>query len=402
MTQGNATLIIDFGNSETRCSVLYGKDSSTGRYHERNFSLSNRFSPVKDDFVPSSDYTDDTSTILQCRAVVNDKPFEGTFANGEVQAKEFNVAPLRPTALEKKYLSVTTALSYELAMLNAHKAVARMARVSSLQALDITWTVVALIPPGDFELGKDEFKRLIESVEYVKTSYPACDMKINLKKVMVLPEGFCAFIGCVYDKGHAIRTEQQYLLEETTLVFDIGAGTTDILVIKDNKTINSTMYTIEKGGNNVTQGVKRELRKLGITMQETEIVEGIAKGFIKDGAKTVDITEIVNAVKSELADLLVSETKNFFEDTQYPIRSIGRVLVCGGGAIEAEDGKMKAISTEIVNFLKRLSPNVEMVEYPTRQVTKYTEEDGNPYKIMEKISPRDLNIVGASILAEIL
>lgn len=401
MTQGNATLIIDFGNSETRGTVLYGKDSTTGRYHEKSFALSNRFNQVADDYIPSADYNDDTSTILQCHATVNGEPFDGTFANGEVQIKEFNIAPLRPSAIEKKYKSFTTALSYELAMLYAHKAVARMARVSSIQSLDITWSVVALLPPGDFEIGKDEYRTLLESVDHVKSTYPECDLKINLRKITVLPEGFCAFIGCVFDKGHIIRPEQQYLLEETTLVFDIGAGTTDIMVVKDNKTINTTMYTIEKGGNNVTQSVKKELRKKGIVIQETELVEGIAKGCIKDGAKLVDISDIVNKAKSELASMLVSETKNYFEDNQFPIRSIGRVLVCGGGAIEAEDGKICAVSTEIIKFLKNLSPNVEMVEYPSRQVTKYN-EDGTTFKATEKISPRDLNIVGASILAELL
>ena len=401
MTQGNATLIIDFGNSETRGTVLYGKDSTTGRYHEKSFALSNRFYPVEENYVPSADYSDDTSTILKCSAVVNGEPFDGTFANGEVQLKEFNVAPLRPSAIEKKYKSFTTALSYELAMLYAHKAVARMARVSAIQSLDITWSVVALLPPGDFEIGKEEYKKLIESIEYVKTTYPACDMKINLRKVTVLPEGFCAFIGCVFDKGHIIRPEQQYLLEETTLVFDIGAGTTDIMVVKDNKTINTTMYTIEKGGNNVTQSVKKELRRMGIVIQETELITGITSGTIKDGAKVVDISAIVNKAKSELASMLVSETKNYFEDNQFPIRSIGRVLVCGGGAIEVEGGKMCAVSTEIIKFLKNLSPNVEMVEYPCRQVTKYN-EDGTTYKAMDKTSPRDLNIVGASILAELL
>lgn len=399
MVSGKGRVVIDFGNSQTRCSVLYGKDK-TGKYHEKNFILSNRFALVDSNYTLPADYDEETSSILHCKAVVDGKAFESTIANGEVQLREFNTSPLRPSALEKKHKSVTTACSFQLAMLHAFKAVARLSRVSSLDVLDISWTVVALLPPGDFsEESRDEFTALIKSVESVKTN--TVDLKINIDSVKILPEGFCAFIGCIFDRGQVIRPEQKYMLSETTLVFDIGAGTTDIMIIKDNRTINNTMYTIEKGGNNVTQTVKRELRRNGIVIQETELNDGIATGYIKDGAKTLDISKLIVKAKEELANALVSEAKGYFEDIQFPIRSIGRVLCCGGGAMSSTEGGTTAVSEGIVTFLKTLSPNIEMVEYPDKQVTKFN-EDGTPYTEVVKISPRDLNIVGASILAEVM
>lgn len=400
MTQGNATLVLDCGNSETRGIVLFGKDMSTGKLREKTFTLSNRFGYVTDGYVPSSDYTEDTSTIFKCSAVVNGQTFEGTFANGEVQNKEFNVAPLRPSATEKKYHSATTALSYELAMLYAYKAIMRMTHSASMSSLDITWNVVVLLPPGDIDIGKEHLVNLIKSVDKIEATFPEVEIPIKLNRVTVLPEGFCAYIGAVYDRGRLIRPEMNYLLSETTLIFDIGAGTTDILIVKDNKIIDSSKYTINRGGNNVIQQVKKALRLEGIVLSETDIATGVVTGKVKDGSRTVDITEIVNKAKSDIAKTLVADTQSYLEETEFPIRSIARLLVCGGGAMGgSEDAETTALGETIIEYLKRLSPYVELVKMPEHEVNK-PDDEGIMHKQVVEMSPRELNIVGASILAE--
>lgn len=399
MTQGSATLVLDLGNSETRGVVLFGRDMTTGRLREKTFTLSNRFAEVEDDFVPTSDYSDDTSTVLKIKAKVNGNDFVGTYANGEVQLKEFNIAPLRPSATEKKYLAMTTALSFELAVLHGYKAIMRMMRASSIESLDITWDVVVLLPPGDIDLGKDKLIEMLKSVTEVNCTFPSVKMPIKMNRIMVLPEGFCAYIGAVYDRGHVIRPNMEYLLNETTLIFDIGAGTTDILIIQDNKIIDSSKHTINRGGNNVTQQVRRALRAEGITLTETAISAGVVSGKVKDGSREVDITEIVNKAKTEIAQHLVADTQGYLEETEFPIRSIGRILVCGGGAMSSAEGS-KALGEAIVTYLKRLSPYVELVELPEHEISK-PDDEGVLHKEVAQLSPRELNVLGASILAEI-
>lgn len=400
MTQGSATLVLDLGNSETRGIVLFGRDMTTGNLREKSFTLSNRFEAVDDDFAPSSDYNEDTSTVMNINAKVNGEDFCGTFVNGEVQLKEFNTAPMRPSATEKKYRSATTALSFELAILYGMKAIRRMMRASSLDSLDITWDVVTLLPPGDIDFGREDMVNLIKSVTEVDCTFPAIKMPIKLNRITVLPEGFCAYIGAVYDRGRLIRPNMDYLLKETTLVFDIGAGTTDILIIQDNKIIDSSKHTINRGGNNVTQLVKKALRAEGIVLNETAIANGVITGKIKDGAREVDITSVVDKARSEIAKYLVSDMQGYLEETEFPIRSIGRILVCGGGAMHNENNADSvSLGEAIVTYLKKLSPYVELVELPEHEVTK-TDTDGVMSKVMEKVSPRELNILGASVLAE--
>lgn len=403
MTQGSATVILDLGNSETRGIVLYGKSQQTGRFLERSFTLSNRFSDVGEDYIPSSDYSDETSTIMRINAMVDGAPFVGCFANGELQLKEFNIAPLRPSATEKKYASMTTALSYELAMLYAHRAVQGIARVSSLDSLDIDWNVVVLLPAGDVAEGSEKIVELVKSVKKVDCVYPNVQIDLKVRRVSVLPEGFCAFVGTVFDKGNTVRQNMKELLQQTTLIADIGAGTTDFVIVKDNKIIQSTMHTINRGGNNVTQLVKRAIRQNhnGLVLSETDIIEGIENGFVMDGTRKIDISGYINDAQDEIARFLVSDIQSYFEETEFPARSIARLLVCGGGCISSEAAGTKALSETLVTYFKRLSPYIELIELPSR-VECHTDDEGIMHREIRNISPRHLNVIGASILAEMI
>lgn len=386
------TLVLDLGNSETRGVVLCGKDEN-GRFREKYFSLSNRFSEVSADYTPPVDYSDMTSTILKANTEVNGEKIDGYYANGEVQLREFNIGPLRPSATEKKYSSVTSALSFELAMLYAYRAVAEIEGVSDFRTLDIDWSVDVLLPPGDLEIGKLKIVNLLKSVPAVECTYPSVNIPIKLKHVNVLPEGFCAYIATVYDKGSVIRKEAKSLLKETTLIFDIGAGTTDIAVVKDNKIIGVTMHSIDRGGNNVTQLVKKAIRTEcnGLILPESDIAEGIIRGYVKDGSRQVPISDFVNMAKDEVAKYLISDVQSYLEETEFPIRTIGKILVCGGGAIDSSStGGTKALSDAIITYLKRLAPYVELVPLPRDSLTG------------ETLSPRELNVRGASILAALM
>lgn len=405
MIQGNATLVVDLGNSSTKGMVLFGKDSQTGKYRERRFDLPNQFAVVPPDYEVPSDYSDLTSTVLTIDAEVNEKPIKGTYCNGEVQQKEKPSGMLRPTATRKKYELDTTALSFELAFLYACKAIMNMQRVSDFSQLDITWKVVTLLPPGDVDKGKDKIEAIVRSIKKVKATYPVCDIDINIEKVVVLPEGYCAYIGVVYDKGHIYRPDYKYLNEESVLIFDIGAGTTDCMLVKNGKLVQASKHTVNKGGNNVQQIVKRELELQGLELEEADIQNGIIKGFVKDGAKQVPIADIVNNAKAEVASIIIDDFTGYLERTDMKVRSVGYVLVCGGGSMDDSDCvEIRPLSERLVNNFKELSPNASLVDIPTHIVSKLDEndEDGAYKKVEEQISPRDLNLIGASILAELV
>lgn len=402
MVQGNAILVVDLGNSSTKCKVLFGKDSSTGRYRERKFEISNVFAPIEEGYVVSPDYKEDTSTILKVDTTLNGRVIKGNFCNGELQIKEKPLSTIKPSASDKKYNLDSTVLSYRLAFLQAFKAVMSMQRISDWTQLDLSWTVVTLLPPGDLDEGTDKIKSIIENIKSVESAFPALNLSVKLDKVKVLPEGYCAYAGVVYESGMKFRDTHKFLKNETVLVIDIGAGTTDILLIKDNKLVQSSKYTITQGGNNVYQQVRLRLRMKGLDLDAGVIKDGVITGSVRDGSKSVDITDYVNTAKSDIAQKIVSEIQDFLDLTDIKVRSVGYVLICGGGSMsDSTVSSIVPLSDKVIESFKQLAPNSELVSIPVQTLTK-EDDTGEPYKVEESISPRELNLIGASILAEVL
>lgn len=400
MIKGNATLVVDLGNSSTKCVVLYGKDSATNKMKERRFDLSNQFAQVSGDYKLPEDYSEKTSSVVKVNAKVGGAQVAGTYCNGEVQRKEYPTGALRPTATRKKYDLDTTALSYTLALLHAHKTVASMSGTTDLSSLDITWNVVTLLPPADLDNGKDKIESIIKSIKVIESSTPSCKLKVSINKVAVFPEGYCAYGGVVFDRGRVFRPESKFLQEENVIVFDVGAGTTDCLLVKEGKLVQSTKHTVNKGGNNVYQLVKRALELEDLYLDESELQQGIITGLVRDGAKKVSIVEHINKAKSDVANIIIEDFSGYLERTDIKVRSVGYILVCGGGSMNTEGNEeIKALSDSLVENFKKMAPNTELVEVPERE-SLVLQEDDSYAKIKKKISPRDLNLVGASIFAE--
>jgi hypothetical protein len=380
MLTGTANLIIDLGNSSTKCKVQYGKDPNTGKFYQRRFDISNVFAPISSDYEVSDEYNPESSTIISVDARLNGAQIRGNFCNGELQEKEKPLTTIKPSATSRKYELDSTILSLNMAFLKASEAILAMNHTTDFSQLDVTWNVITLLPPGDLDEGKDKMVEIIKSITEVISVYPKAGIPIKINNVIVLPEGFCAYIGLVFQEGLKVRPEYKYLTEETILVFDIGAGTTDCLLIKNNKIVQNSKYTVNQGGNNVYQYVRRKLKLKGIDIEDTAIRAGVVSGVIKDGSKELNITDLINEAKEEIATKIVSEFQDFIELTDIKLRSIGCLLTCGGGSMSEKD--TLALSDKLVAKAKSLAPNISAIKLP------------------DDISPRDLNLIGASITAE--
>ena len=402
MVQGNATLVVDLGNSSTKCRVLFGKEAKTGNYRVRSFELSNVFAKIDPNYVVSDDYKPDTSTILRVNTSVNGVDISGDYCNGELQQRESPRSIIRPSAVDKKWNLDSSALSFRLALLHAYKGIMDICRVTDFRQIDVSWNVVTLLPPGDIDTGRTPITDMIKDITSIDAVFPEAHIDIRINKAVVLPEGFCAYAGIVFAQGSVYRPETKFLSEESVLVLDIGAGTTDICVIRNGKLVQSSKYTIMTGGNNVYQQVRRKVLNQGIWIDEDDIQRGVVTGTVRDGAKHVSIIEHVNAAKETVAQTLVEEVQSFLELTDTKLRSIGYILIVGGGAMsDASVPEILPLSTKIFESILKLSPNCGLAPIPTHVVAR-EQPDGDVKKVEEPISPRELNIIGASILAEII
>lgn len=401
MVQGNAILVVDLGNSSTKGKVMFGKDAN-GKYRFRKFDIPNVFAPIDKDYEVSSDYSTDNSTILRTNTSLNGISICGDFCTGELQARERAMSAIKPSATRKKWECESTVLSMRMAFYQAAKCIMEMQHVSDFDQLDLNWKVVVLLPPGDVDNGKAPITEIIKNISTVDAVFPEVSLPINVETVTVLPEGYCAYIATVYDVGQVYRPEYKYLTEEVIIIFDIGAGTTDVCLVRKNKLIQNSRHTITQGGNNVYQQVKRKLQLDGIDIDDDSIRAGILCGYVKDGSKKIDIVDKINQARNEIADKIISAFQDFIEMSDIKLRSVGYAITCGGGAMS--DSTCQGIiplSQHIINNFKKLSPNAELVATPTEVVT-ITSDDGNSSKVEQPIPLRELNLLGASILAEVL
>ena len=402
MVQGDAILVVDFGNSSTKGAALFGRDSQTGKFRERQFEVPNAFAPIEDDYVVSADYNDVTSTILSLDTSLGDIKISGNYCNGELQEREKPTFVIKPSAFDKKYNLEATVLSLRMAFLQAYKAIMNMQRISDISQIDVRWKVVTLLPPGDIDEGRAPMEALIKDITSLDVVFPKMHVDIKVDKVTVLAEGFCGYVAVVYDKGQIFRRGYEYLKDESVMIFDIGAGTTDCMLIKNNKLVQNSKYTVEQGGINVLQLVRRQLRLSGLDLDEGDIQAGIIKGYVKDGSKNRDITSIVNSAKEEVAGRIVTEFQDYLSLTNIKMRSVGYIIICGGGSMSDEEcPQIIPLSKSISAMLKRVAPNAELVSLPKVTVS-VDHEDGTVTKEERTMSARMLNLIGASILAEVV
>ena len=123
---------------------------------------------------------------------------------------------------------------------------------------------------------------------------------------------------------------------ETSLICDIGAGTTDFMLVRGAQVVSSSLFTREIGGNNVHRLVQRTLRNRGISLPDSEVRKGCEVGYVMSGSRRIPIANELADAKKMVSRQLVDAVQEFFESSMISIRTISNILVCGGGA-EAPD-----------------------------------------------------------------
>lgn len=385
MVEGKANLIVDLGNSETRVMTVFGK-TRTGKPRQRITIIPNKFGELPDErLLNNKDYSSENSKVFMVEG--------GTLlCSGEMCDKEKGTASQRPSASIKKYDSPITSYTFRLAFLQGYEDIADMLK-QDMNSIDVEWTVSVLLPPSDLELGADKIKENIKSLTQIKFLMPTFFKEIKISSVKVFPEGFCAFIGEVFENSKKIREGYEEVLTSSTMVIDIGAGTTDYCIIKDSKLVDSSRYSEETGGNQVFQKVNTELRKkYGRNFPEDSLREASVKGVIKVGAKEIDIIREIETARKDVATKLSTSVRNYIESSDFSIYDIENILICGGGA-DACGSSMKPLGDYLKENLEVWMSYSNFLNIPTKVVVG-DEED------TETISPRLLNIIGAGVLSQ--
>lgn len=382
MIETRANLVVDLGNSQTR--VITQMMGKTNKVKSRFSELPNRYAEVQHiSEIPEAYRThegdglsDDTSATY-----IFDHD-DAIFTAGKYVERERGRDVIRPSSLEKKYNSLTTELAVKLALIEGYVSLAEIFD-TSLGNLDVTWNVTVLIPPADIDLGAEVLSGKIKSITEITSHSPELSVKCNISDVKVLAEGFASFLGVLFNDEGRARKEYMHLAKSTTLIIDVGAGTTDYSLVKNAEPIDDMKDTVTIGGNNIVQTVRKHLRAKGITTTDDEIQTAVREGWIQDGAQRVSIVPELNEAKERVAKDIVNSIRDYFEYGSIPARSVEYLLVVGGGALNTVEGS-RSVGEVLVEYFKGLSPNVELVKLP--------EAEGN-------LTARTLNVIGAGVVA---
>lgn len=393
MVTGTAKLVIDLGNSSTRVRVTYGKNSK-GISRMRKTELSNRFhnlGPAEDTgelrrLLENDSYSPENSTIFKLNGEY--------YCNGKVCQSEYNGGSIRPSASGlRKYEDMACKLALANAFRFGYESVMDITG-SELEALQISWELVLQLPPEDLDGdGPRRLAELARSITHIDYLMPNMSVDVSIAQVKVYSEGMCALVAIVLENPQKPRPEYSYLQdpEELTMIIDIGAGTSDLSLAQGIKIITSSRYTANIGGNNVAEKLDDLLRRKKLRLSDKIISGGAVSGKIKLGSTMQDISKDVDIARSEVAQSLINETNKFLERNSYSLQSINNLLICGGGAVESEIPGVQSLAEYVIKYIKQIAEYINVIELPY-----VTNEDG----VREKVSPRELNIIGATILAE--
>ena len=383
MVTGTAKLVIDLGNSSTRVTTQFG-NTQKGNPRTKTIEVSNAFAQMSEkqfeQYKAEGVYTEENSRVFVTSG-------GDIYCNGELCDMEFEKERERPTAMVAKFESLITKWSVMNAFGLGYTAIAEFAN-TDIASIDVDWEVTVLLPPDDVERGSKVMIDLIKGIDKIDFKMPEIAKKIKVNIVKVFPEGFAAFIAVVFEGVNKLRESYKYLVDPhaTVLISDIGAGTTDFLLIKGGKVVYSSRFTRRTGGNNVHQTLRRDLRKQGIVLKDTAAREACEQGFVYNGAEKMDVIDMIASAKREVSRDLIDALIEFFESTMVEVQSINYILPIGGGAVESDVEGIHPISQYMVEYLQSISPNLKSIELPVS-------EDGT------KMDARLANVIGASILA---
>jgi hypothetical protein len=347
-------VIVDLGNSETRVGVFINE-----KWLEKN--VTNSFAALEIRYALKNEYRNSKTTILRHRGA--------WYANGQLVDMEFINRELRPSSLEEKAKQISTPLSLIMILYTVHTMVSNELGVSMQDLeLDIDFTIA--LPPLEHDVSEAEMEKLVREITEIEVCSPIEWKKnISISRVRVVPEGVSAFFGAFYEERDGALVEcsaNQQFSQGYVLIVDIGAGTTDVALIKDTELQLESKDTFNKlGGNLVDSILQVELKKqYKVTPSKAAIREVVQTGHLTIGAKGHDVADVLSLVKRNFSQRLNNQLRTYFERISVDLMEIkGLLLIGGGGLASMFDGNVttQPLSEYFMEYFRTLAPYCELV-----------------------------------------
>lgn len=179
-------------------------------------------------------------------------------------------------------------------------------------------------------------------------------------KIISEPESVAVYLSV----NNALEDED----DAVVCVLDIGGRSTGITFISNKHLLVDNCATVNKGGSQLAAITAREIAS-AYNIQEPEIprvMRSLATGTFKIGAQKLDVSEQINAAKTEFAASIVNELIRAVDNNTIQLQSISNIYCSGRTFMDAPK------SPSLMTFIER--------EYKTKSA--YT-----AFKRIEEINP---------------
>lgn len=369
-------VLLDLGNSQTRCGVVYEGET-------KYFICSNNYAVVPKGSTINPQYVNEGSVIFTFDGVL--------YAHGDIVSKEYMSEVVRPSALQTKVEQLPTKLSFNLVLIRALEYIAKLSNCS-VESLDIGFNIKVLLPPSEEEEHGTSFCKMLRGITKVQQVIPRKFIKdVTILSVEVYPEGMAAFLGARFaEQDGVIISKNEKFAKGYVLIVDIGGGTTDCVIVKDNAMILDSKYTIKYGARNIFNMTRQAISsKYDCRLNDNdEALSIIEDCMLELGNQSIPIESIVTVCKDKFARALVKEIESYLESMSVPTKQIKGVLFVGGGSLPSvRDGKVvsKPVTDSIFKYMQELT-----AINGADSTLEVLDNNG--------VSPRELNLRGLEII----
>jgi hypothetical protein len=351
----HVSIAIDLGNSQTRYSILY-----KGAWVDR--TASNRFIHLMPGYEVPVEYQNDKSLIFRYD--------ELSYGNGDIVGREFSHSAVKPTAIKSKTEQVCSMLSINVILINTFKYFAEKWN-KPITALDLAFDIFVLLPASEHAKSANVIASKIQNITSIDILSPMkVQRSVNISSVKVLAEGVAAYMGAMYEftpTGEMVEREvNQKFLTGETLVIDVGAGTTDISLIKDSSVVLNSKESFREGGNRVEADCKNIIHTDFDYYPSDEAIRGILEnGILLKGAKEINAEKYLNTAKRDFGMRLNNFLLEYLERNNVELRDLKGLLVAGGGALPTyRDGQKvsPAMCDVLIELISEVTDSVELVD----------------------------------------
>ena len=201
-------------------------------------------------------------------------------------------------------------------------------------------------------------KRLIgkHEVTFNNPYFEGAKVTIEISKdnLLIIPEGTAALLNIVTDEKGDILQEYEKIEDRIFIVVDIGAGTTDIIAIKDYEPVEELMSFIDRGiflaVDRVIETLKRIRPDYSITKTDLDYYVREKESKLIDGEETWDVSKYTQNEFAALTKELSNRINDLIQKIPPNFRNyIARIILTGGASqILSKHFSEEELKTKIV------------------------------------------------------